>query len=275
MVEPITAVGLGAVGAYLGKDLLTKLLGPTADYLGEGLHDLVKTRAETLTRIVSSAAQKLGDKIEKPGAVPPKILKGIIADGSFATDEIEIEYFAGILAASRTPDGKNDRGVRALRTIQSLSSDQIRTHYIIYSCLLAKYYQNTVNINEATQASGLEMFLGSQEFLMEINVSNPKVESYSEDMIADTVSHCLFGVADESLISSNLMWGPKEHMKNEKNWVRGSGLVVAPSPSGFELFRLGLGESQSTTSSILMDSSIQKKIDGALVERMRPQIPPG
>ena len=171
--------------------------------------------------------------------------------------------------------GKNDRGVRALRTIQSLSSDQIRTHYIIYSCLLAKYYQNTVNINEATQASGLEMFLGAQEFLMEINVSNPKVESYSEDMIADTVSHCLFGVADESLISINLMWGPKEHMKNEKNWVRGSGLVVAPSPSGFELFRLGLGESQSTTSSILMDSSIQKKIDGALVERMRPQIPPG
>ena len=275
MVEPITTVGLGVVGAYLAKDLLIKLLGPAADYLGGGLHDLVKTRAETLNKIFVSAAQKLGDKIEEPGAVPPKILKGIIADGSFATDEIEIEYFAGILAASRTSDGQNDRGVRALKTIQSLSSDQIRTHYIVYSCILGQYSGNQTNINEVTQANKLEIFLGAEEYLTEMHVYSPDGKSYSSDMLVETISHCLFGLADEALISSNLMWGPEEHMKKQKNWVKRSGIVVAPTRSGFELFRLGLGENQSTTTSILTDPSVQKKIDRALVERMKPEIPSG
>ena len=35
-MEPITTIGLG-VAAYLAKDGIGKLLGPTADYLGEGL----------------------------------------------------------------------------------------------------------------------------------------------------------------------------------------------------------------------------------------------
>lgn len=42
MSEPITTVGLGAIAAYLGKDGLAKLLGPTAEYLGGELQSLQK-----------------------------------------------------------------------------------------------------------------------------------------------------------------------------------------------------------------------------------------
>ncbi len=48
MPEPITTVGLGAIAAYLGKDGLEKLLGPTADYLGGGLKDFTEKRMHNI-----------------------------------------------------------------------------------------------------------------------------------------------------------------------------------------------------------------------------------
>jgi hypothetical protein len=72
MSEPITTVGLGAIAAYLGKDGIAKLLGPTADYLGGELQEFTKKRIKNVGNIFKNAEDKLGDKIEQPGAVPPK-----------------------------------------------------------------------------------------------------------------------------------------------------------------------------------------------------------
>lgn len=66
MPEPVTTVGLGAIAAYLGKDGLQKLLGPTADYLGQGLKEFTQKRAQTVGRIFENAASKLGKKMEAP-----------------------------------------------------------------------------------------------------------------------------------------------------------------------------------------------------------------
>ena len=43
-MEPVTTLGFGAITAYLAKDGIAKLLGPTAAYLGEGLRDLTHRR---------------------------------------------------------------------------------------------------------------------------------------------------------------------------------------------------------------------------------------
>ena len=40
-MESETTVGL-AITAYVAKDVIAKVLGPTADYLGEGLRDVTK-----------------------------------------------------------------------------------------------------------------------------------------------------------------------------------------------------------------------------------------
>lgn len=98
MTDPVTTIGIGAVAAYLGKDGLQKLLGPTADYLGAGLKDFTQKRVEAIGRIFASAQSKLGDKAEKPGEVPPKVLKSVINEGSYASDPLAVEYFGGILA---------------------------------------------------------------------------------------------------------------------------------------------------------------------------------
>jgi len=85
MPEPLTTVGLGAVAAYLGKDGIQKLLGPTADYLGQGLRDFTQKRAQTIGQIFQKAESKLGTKLDTPGEVPPKVLKAVLDEGSFFT----------------------------------------------------------------------------------------------------------------------------------------------------------------------------------------------
>ena len=44
MPEPITTVGLGAIAAYLGKDGISKILGPTAEYVGGELQAFTKKK---------------------------------------------------------------------------------------------------------------------------------------------------------------------------------------------------------------------------------------
>ncbi len=71
MPEPITTVGVSAAIAYLSKDGLNKMLGPTADYLGESLKEFTEKRALNVGKIFANAESKLGDKLEQPGQVPP------------------------------------------------------------------------------------------------------------------------------------------------------------------------------------------------------------
>ena len=77
---------LGTGLAILGsKDIVVKVLGPTADYIGKELEFFTKKRIENLKKIFNNAHKKLGSKINTTGSVPPKVLKGIINEGSYAT----------------------------------------------------------------------------------------------------------------------------------------------------------------------------------------------
>jgi len=138
MVDPISTIGLGAVSAYLAKDALQKLLGPTAEYLGDGLRYLTRRRIENIGRIFQKAGAKLGDRIEAPGEVPPRVLKTVLNEGSYCDDELAAEYFGGVLASSRTDTGRDDRGARIGKLLDGLSTYQIRAHYLIRNCSLDK-----------------------------------------------------------------------------------------------------------------------------------------
>ena len=271
MTDPLTTFGISAAAAYAGKDVLRKLLGPTADYLGEGLRDLVQKRVETVKKIFDSAVGKLEDRIEQPGVVPPKIIKGIIADGSFATEDVEVEYFAGILAASRTPDGNDDRGVRALKTLANLSSYQIRTHYIVYSCIVASYFGSSANINNSTEARKLQVLFAFDRYFGEMGISDTGQHENLAEFANDVLSHALHGLLDDGLIANNVAWGSAEHIRH--SWVTKPGIAVAPTRSGLELFRLGIGASRLSTAYVLRDPELQAKIDQGLIERMKPETP--
>jgi hypothetical protein len=104
-------------------------------------------RMENIGKIFQNATRKLGDKIEKPGMVPPKVLKAVLDEGSFCDDVIAIEYFGGVLASSRTEKGRDDRGARIAKTIEELSSYQIRTHHLIYATIRSKFSSSGLPFN--------------------------------------------------------------------------------------------------------------------------------
>ena len=126
-------IGTGLVlagSAAASKDLLVKLLGPTTDYLGEGMKNCVQKSQKNLEKIFNHALCVLGSDIETYGEVSPRILKQIISEGAFFEDELTAEYFGGVLASSRSNNSKDDRGLTHLSVVCTMSSYQIRTHYM-------------------------------------------------------------------------------------------------------------------------------------------------
>lgn len=148
MLEPLTTLSIGAIAAYLGKDGLQKLLGPTADYLGQGLRDFTERRVNNIGLIFKSAQSKLGERIESPGEVPPKVLKAVLDEGSFSNDLLAIEYFGGILASSRTELGRDDRGARLGKVVDTLSTYQLRAHYLIYTTIRRLFTNSGLRFNQ-------------------------------------------------------------------------------------------------------------------------------
>ena len=237
MVEPLTTVGAGL--AVLGsKDLLTKLLGPSADYLGENLKGLVEKSHVNLNRVFSNALKKLGDRADHPGAVNPRILKRIVDEGRFCDDPLMAEYLGGVLASSKVDVSRDDRGTFYLSEINSLSSYQLRTHYLIYAAIVRSkktldqdlsYWFKDDSITVAIPESG---YVAGMEFS----------ETESQNDIA---YHSFLGLEMKGLSERGIdLMTPHEH----------SDLAVPfryfwPTRYGFELFLWGLGLGQTQTTS--------------------------
>ena len=59
--------GLAILGSTIGgAKIIEKLLGPTAEYLGEGLKSWTSKRVQNVGRIFKNAQTKLGERIDAP-----------------------------------------------------------------------------------------------------------------------------------------------------------------------------------------------------------------
>jgi len=77
--------------------VIEKILGSSADYIGGGVQNWTNQRVKNVGTIFENAERIFADKIDTPGTVPPKVLKGILDDSSFCDDELGAEYFGGVL----------------------------------------------------------------------------------------------------------------------------------------------------------------------------------
>jgi hypothetical protein len=57
----------------------------------------------------------------------------IFEHDSHADEDIVVEYVSGVLASSRTEEGRDDRGVGWSSPVARMSCDQLRLHYVLYS----------------------------------------------------------------------------------------------------------------------------------------------
>jgi hypothetical protein len=115
-----------------GEWAAKRLLGPTFDEIGADLQTLYKKGRD---RLINRSIGKIGqDNVASDNLKANlRVTRDVFWNGIYNDELICAEYFSGVLAQSRTADGKDDRGVFYLDIIKSLSSNQLLAHWLIYS----------------------------------------------------------------------------------------------------------------------------------------------
>jgi len=217
--------------------LIEKLLGPTAEYIGGGIKEFAEKRTQNIQAIFTNAVEKLGDKINKPGAVPPKVLKEIMTSGSYADDPITTEYFGGVLASSRSESSRDDRGSSLMALLGRLSTYQIRTHYIIYHLIKLLHDGTDHNIGEARCRNELEIYIPFEVYVQGMDFNPEEINK-----IEPILEHVIFGLQKESLIEDDFKFGALELMKSYFSNLQKPGIILQPSALGVELFLWAYGK---------------------------------
>lgn len=230
-MDPNIAVGAGL--AVIGsKEILVKMLGPSADYVGGELKNLVQKCNVNLDAIFIRAKKKLGPRIDVPGIVNPRVLKHILDEGRFCEDSIVADYYGGVLASSKSDVDRDDRGVAILASIKALSVYQLRLHYLFYSVVYNIY-------------NGKGRELGVDSDLMSVYIPASvyeKVMDFAQLEIAGVIrSHSVEGLARLGLISAKYHYGSKEHLDKLLPGAPEGGLIMNPSVYGAEVFLWGQG----------------------------------
>ena len=85
-----------------------------------------------------------------------RVAHGVLTGGAFSDSEICAEYFGGILASSRTDEGRNDDAIQFVEVTKSLSSRQLHLHHVIYNRLNKLLVTNETQVNVAMIPSPFE-----------------------------------------------------------------------------------------------------------------------
>ncbi len=200
-------------------DALKNVLGPTSMEIGEDIKTLYKTGRDLILRKGLSKIEDIND-----GQMANlRVARDVFWNGSFSNEAICAEYFGGILAASRSADGKNDSGVFYVDIIKSLSSGQLKMHYIIYRCLnralLTNEEKRTINPGQENQVSREGIFIPLLEILDQLN--------------PEDVGAVLHGLSAKKLIGT--FQTDNQKLEGEKTLPY---LKVYPTSLGVQLFAI-------------------------------------
>ena len=125
--EDIVVTAGVASAAYVAQ----QLFGKTLAEIGDDLNKMYKSNRD---KLLTKAAKKVSDPND--GAKPNlRVARDVIWNGAVTDDEVCAEYFGGILAASRSEDGKDDSALIYVDCIKALSSEQLHLHFSIYNSL--------------------------------------------------------------------------------------------------------------------------------------------
>lgn len=237
MVDPLTTVGAGL--AVLGsKDLLNKVLGPTADYIGGEIKNLVERCNINLDNVFKNALQKLGSRADEPGAVSPRVLKHVFDEGRFCDDPLMVEYLGGVLASSKSEVPRDDRGAFYLNMITALSSYQLRTHYLVYAAIVRYGKPHDQDLSYWFEDDTITVAIPEDGYIEGM--------AYAEDESHEDIAyHAFLGLAANDLAEGGTRkFEPDSHSDFDVPFR-----FFWPTRYGFELFLWGLGIGKTRVSS--------------------------
>lgn len=248
MIDPGT--GLSILGGAVGSaKVVEKILGPTAEYLGGQLKEWTQKKTKNLGNIFKNAEKKLGDKINDNGSVPPKVLKGILEEGAWAEEEMQVEYFGGVLASSRTGISRDDRGAYFTQLISRLTTYQLRTHYLLYHAIKRLFNGEDLNVERRMDRMQLGIFFSPTDFAIAMDFIEEENEN-SQSLI----SHSLRGLKNEGLIQEFQYKAPGSLSKVLPSRDLNELYSAWPSPLGVELFMWAYGHGQTNVNEFLSPS---------------------
>lgn len=250
MIDPGT--GLAILGSALGgAKIIEKILGPTADYVGNNLKDWTEKKINNTSNVFKNAEKKLGSKIEKEGQIPPKVLKGILEEAPWCEEELQVEYFGGVLASSRSEVSRDDRGAYFISLISRLSTYQLRSHYLIYQSIKNHFNGRDMNIGDNLDRYNMEIFISYDIYSLALDFTPVEIKNFYSLM-----EHSVWGLNKENLIANTLTYGPVDYIKKRYAKANTGGIFVQPSSLGIELFMWAYGYGELHTNSFFKKTII-------------------
>jgi hypothetical protein len=164
------------------------------------------------------------------GRVAPKVLKGIIFEGSFCDDPISQEYYGGVLASSKSEDFIVDRGASVISTINNLSTYQLTAHYLFYGIIWLDLDKKIKSIKDIQDPC----FIENDQLIRTFNM--PHSETDKDQAILD---HIVYGLEEQNLIK-----GIDEVNRSRGLDAKWGQYHFLPTAKGIELFLWANGHGQ-------------------------------
>jgi hypothetical protein len=248
-------VGTG-LALFGSAKIIGKLLGPTADYIGDGIKSWTQMRVDNVKKIMDNALHKLGNKIDEDGGIPPKVLSEVFEKGSYCDDELSAEYFGGVLASSRTSVDRDDRGAALISQVHRLSTYQLRAHYVFYHIFKGLFINHDVSPATDSGREAMAVFIPVEVFEKAMGFN----EQEDENGIT-ILQHIMWGLVNEDLIDRNFLMGSGDDLKKLYQDAT-TGILLRPSAHGVELFLWAYGKGHYIINNFVQDTQKFEIIEG-------------
>lgn len=223
------------------QELTLKLLGPSFEYAGNippriaeyTLSKIKEIEIYNLKNIFCRAEKKMASNGTFNLDTNLRIVRGVVEQGIYAQDEVMVEYFAGILASSKTEDGMDDTCVPYLQMIKSLSSFDLKLHCFIYKTIYNEY--KGLNYRFATQEDRDRM---NTHVCIDDLFKNANMKANDINFLIES----LFRLIQNELISENFKSGqPISEVKKLNPQIEQIGISFSPSLLGAKVFMSAYG----------------------------------
>lgn len=219
----LTIVG----GAIASKDMLDKVLGPTAEYVGGELKNLVQKCNINLSDVFTASLRK--GAAEAPGGVDARTVKSILDDAAYCDDSLIKDYYGGMLCAAKSEDG-DDEALSYVSILKGLSKLQVRAHFLVYALLHSRLAGSISSITDESERGKVFVSIGLERYFAYLNRDFGNWEA--------TVNHVVSGLQRAGLVADFFQYGDVEYLNTRfpDLKVERPSLIVGPSILGVELF---------------------------------------
>jgi hypothetical protein len=224
------------------------LLGPSAILVGSRLANATEWTLDNVERMFRRATDRSKGSTDP---VNPRVLARTVDEASVSDDEVMAEYLGGVLASSRTADGKDDRGVAFVASVGRLSSSTLALHYACYAHAAVALAGADVNPQMETELQSHRVFIGLEALFATARISD-----------GTALSHGLFAMNSTGLLTGFVSGSPEHLRANGVPYAAEHGLLYQLTFAGIELFMWGMGLGQRPTREYFRLTAAELSVQG-------------